>query len=928
MSVQLQLQQVQAQLNQLASTLSNVNRAASQANPRGGSTNVGGSTRTVDINKELTKFTNELMKGRENISKEQLKSIEDLRTLKARELNLLQERLNAIEKLAEAEASGDKALRAKHADALKEIDAKRVDLIKQLDDGTAKLTHEFDTNTSRLAKIGVALTGAAKLMDIGHEILKKNYRANVGVFEGGSVATALLNQKILAFRLGISQEALAKFTNQNRYAIDSVGGTANAFNEFSGVLQKNRILYGDFEEASKVTFSSINMLAKSGIRPTADSVDALSNAINRQVRYYGGSLEAATAAQAEMLNSASSMKAMRNLSEKERLTHVKGILSAQELYQTMGLLDEQTKGAIESLNEMAGNRSPVKRLQDSIRLQQLVNVMGLGKDVDIQNLIKYARTGGKGMTDEQIKSAALGQTKMGAAADKAHQSGNFGQEQLIYTLMENLPQNISKGMYDASNTLAKSTEKDRNKANEGKVSTTDASNSGLGKTIMLGDKIKNAVDEMKTAADIMLTAAITMTGSSLLGLLKDLGAKKWFDGWRDKRANRSIAKDRLKRMRESAAERAKLNRVRPPPHHWLNKVPAPMRTAMEWAGDKYNKVTALGSRIGGSIEAAFPRIASMAEPAMGVVGKVMSKVAKPLMLYDTYKDTKELVGGFKDGNVPKFSMWDLLSPVNTGYHVGRQIYNNVLPESVSAHMADGVGGLVESIGSLFDDPAKHIKDTLSDWGTNLSYMSRQIADSQVIQGVSKWKDSVIDTTKNWAAHVSNTVTSTIAQAKAAYQSTIQFASTIIYRAKDLSTSVSDVFSNLMTTVSQALQNIRNYISQLFDTYASWDGIKSIITGDNAPNAQIKNTPDRSPPPTQPTPTNAPTTVTSPEQKQKEDERKLQLAKQQADHTKAMVDQQGQGTEYLRQLVEFFTLQDNKKRPFPQPGGSPQPVPTR
>lgn len=301
--------------------------------------------------------------------------------------------------------------------------------VNELESSFGGLTKTTKLTNAALAWFGVTLAAQSK------ELIKQ-YRGSGGAIEGANgkfgIFGALLDQQNEALKRGLSGSQFQEMSMEMRQTVNAMGGTQNAFQQLDPAIDNFRKMTLDSASAMKMTVEATKYFANSGVKPTADNMEAYRQSLVQLTAQTGLQGDAAQAYFKDIASDADSISLLRRARKDER----DGILASQRAMvlnaQAAGMNAEQAKEATKMLAGMVAQK-PLDRLKQAAKIRALGGAMGIeGSEEAAQGIIAGPRA-----TAEQKQNIMQFSQNATNAMDASAQSG-FSSELFATTLVDKL----------------------------------------------------------------------------------------------------------------------------------------------------------------------------------------------------------------------------------------------------------------------------------------------------------------------------------------------------------------------------------------------------------------------------------------------------------------------------------------------------------
>lgn len=300
-----------------------------------------------------------------------------------------------------------------------QLESERAELLEQsneaLAENTDTLSDKLATVTAMLSMFGTVLTG------IYGDVMKQfQFATQASVFE--------LNK--FALLTGTSTDDLARFSAQNRQAVNVLGGTTSAFEQVAANTTDLIRYTGSLSGATEFYLSSMTQLAKAGIRPSQEAFDQMLGPLDRLRVLSGMTTEEFVRLNDRLSTNVGVRSKLLALEEEERVNYRSGLLNQIASFKALGMLEENAIKASERLQEMAGEDA-LSRFEKAAQLQAMAGALGVEGASELGSLIRL----GQRRTAEQDEELAR---ILGNVQDITATAGmqDFGTEIMVQQLQK------------------------------------------------------------------------------------------------------------------------------------------------------------------------------------------------------------------------------------------------------------------------------------------------------------------------------------------------------------------------------------------------------------------------------------------------------------------------------------------------------------
>ena len=325
----------------------------------------------------------------------------------------------------------------------------------------------------------------------------------------------------MALSMGTSTDATIKYltTMSHQVAQFGFGAITKAFNDNKETIGKLG-LFGDeaLEYAGKAaaTFENMGVTVKDS-KKFNSTMKAYANEMNEMSKLSGISVEQQHAANDALIKSGESTAMMMRLDKEERSVKMMGIITERNRIVQMGATIEQAQEFVKTLQAL-NNESPEKRIENSMKVQQLAQMTGMGADG--ARLASLLQKRPEQLSDDERKYMTDTIKEIGSRSEQL-KGGGMANEMLINRLQESLGGgNLSKALKEGAEVgLAESNKGaiDRNSATAKQVSGDKQINDTVAAMMSLESTVKNILALPLIALTTGILAGITVIAASLIG---------------------------------------------------------------------------------------------------------------------------------------------------------------------------------------------------------------------------------------------------------------------------------------------------------------------------------------------------------------------------------------------------------------------------
>ena len=235
-----------------------------------------------------------------------------------------------------------------------------------------------------------------------------------------------------AMSMGASVDATAKYFKTMAFQVSQLG-----FDKITNIVKNNREsfsklgLFGD--EAVKYAGEFTQNLMLMGTHPKDEkkfnkAIGAYSERINEMAQLTGASVSDLVAQDRAILNNAETQKMMMRLNDQQRSQKTQELLlEKQRLTYLIGSNEEASK-FIQTLQKINGEKAD-KRLENSVKIQQLMSTIGLGADAGRMANVMMKRE--DQLTKEDREFMQKTYMEIGKRTNQIQGQGGFTSEYLI-----------------------------------------------------------------------------------------------------------------------------------------------------------------------------------------------------------------------------------------------------------------------------------------------------------------------------------------------------------------------------------------------------------------------------------------------------------------------------------------------------------------
>lgn len=249
---------------------------------------------------------------------------------------------------------------------------------------------------------------------------------------GGDNLFASASQQFDAAKLGLTPEDYIKMNAASRQTILASGGVSKQMEALASQSETLRGHFASAGDATKFTQGQMDILAKSGIRPTVENAGLLNGSFKKMQQYAGMTGEQFLALNQELSQDSDIQLQLRSASMEER-EHILASNAARVAeYTAMGMTVEQAKNATKALAAV-GNMKPIDRIKQAAKIRALGGAMGIAG----ANEAAEATLAGQNATDQQKEQLAAFNANMSDAMSKSAR-GSMGEQIVASKLQEKL----------------------------------------------------------------------------------------------------------------------------------------------------------------------------------------------------------------------------------------------------------------------------------------------------------------------------------------------------------------------------------------------------------------------------------------------------------------------------------------------------------
>lgn len=288
----------------------------------------------------------------------------------------------------------------------------------------------FSETTADAAKSVVkeffSMRGALANMSIALAQITTDFRAQMRV---GS-QTNLIDSQFRAIAAGVDPAALTEMMGSARQVQAAFGDAVNFTNLLIDEQRSYYRFIGDTTEAMRFVSESFTLLGKSGIRPTADALNAVGSSFKMMNQLAGVTSEQFHGMMEGLLMDTEIRSQLQAAKEGERSAIVAGIAKQLELNTAMGMTVEQSLEAAKALGRLGGE-SAKDRFKRAAQTQMMMGAMGVQGGARAAELIRKGQRITPGEKQEL-------QGLMSSVANEAAQSrrGQVANEMMVDTMMD------------------------------------------------------------------------------------------------------------------------------------------------------------------------------------------------------------------------------------------------------------------------------------------------------------------------------------------------------------------------------------------------------------------------------------------------------------------------------------------------------------
>ena len=331
--------------------------------------------------------------------------------------------------------------------------------------------------------------------------------------------------------MGTSTDATIKYFTTMSHQISQFGFKAvtQAFNDNKGTIEKLG-LFGDdaLEYAGKAaaTFENMGVTVKDSKKFNA-TMTAYATEMNEMSKLSGISVAEQMAANDALVKSAESTQMMMRISKEERAVKMMGIITERNRIVQMGATIEQAQEFVKTLQAL-NSESPEKRIENSMKVQQLAQMTGMGADG--ARLAGLLQKRPEQLTDDERSYMADTIKEIGSRSEQL-KGGGMANEMLINRLQESLGSgNLSKALKEGAEVGLASDNKgviDRNSDVAKGVSKDKQMNETVQALMSLEATVKNflALPAIALLTGIAAGVAVIAMSAGAKDKIKDLASK-------------------------------------------------------------------------------------------------------------------------------------------------------------------------------------------------------------------------------------------------------------------------------------------------------------------------------------------------------------------------------------------------------------------
>ena len=291
---------------------------------------------------------------------------------------------------------------------------------------------------SKLGGSGISLASGFTMVTVA---LQKYY-AYMKTLASNQMGGMHFNLAKDALKMGTSVEATMKYFQKFGMQVSQVGfdGMTNVFAASKTTLSKMG-LYGD--EALNAFSEMADDTIKMGVHPKdqkkfQESIKAYGAEVNELSKLTGATASQILAFNREIINNNESMEMMMRLGKEERKVKMDSIVAERGRLSLLLGSNEAAQKFIQTLQKL-NSEGPEKRIENSMKIQQMMQMTGMGADAGKMSQILMKREDQLTGEEREFKANAL--LELGKRS-KELQGGDMATELVMGKLLDSQPEAI------------------------------------------------------------------------------------------------------------------------------------------------------------------------------------------------------------------------------------------------------------------------------------------------------------------------------------------------------------------------------------------------------------------------------------------------------------------------------------------------------
>ena len=437
-------------------------------------------------------------------------------------------------------------LESRKADFLKDVGGKIDKSVSGIETfnrsiGKSTLTNYALSKSMDFAEKGIERLGGSGIsVGSGLMILKKaftDYAKYMSTLFAQQMGGAHWEIGKWALSMGSSVEATAKYFKQMMFQVSQLG-----FDKISGIIKNNKAslaklgLFGD--DALKAGAEFTRNLMLMGVHPKDEkkfnqAFANYSDRINQMAHLTGASVDELVAQDRALMNDAETQKMMMRLSDQQRAQKTQEILLEKTRIGYLIGSNEEAAKFIQTMQKVNGEKVD-KRLENSVKMQQLMATVGLGADAGRMAAVMMKREDQLTKEDREFMSKTY--MEIGKRTNQIQGAGGIGSEYLIDQLVDSQGQSVQAAIKAGSDAALSKDQKgsiDPNSKTAKAVEKTQQAGPGITNLMQMYTELQNNMGNpiIKLLIGIAggiatIAAAMIMQNSKLLQGAKDFAKDK------------------------------------------------------------------------------------------------------------------------------------------------------------------------------------------------------------------------------------------------------------------------------------------------------------------------------------------------------------------------------------------------------------------